>query len=320
MNEPLDSRRLLAFTMLAGTGSFTRAAKQLSLTQSAVSHAIKALETELGCRLLDRVGKKIALTPAGEHLLGHAQTILQTMQTARDQMQRLRDWGATRLRLGGSATACQYLLPAVLREFKLRQPRCLIHIEPCDARHVLELMDTGRVDMALTLQPRRAGVHEFHPLFRDELMFIVAPFHPWARQRVAPADDAIAAENFVLYDQRSHTSWLVERYFAARRLSLRRFIEFGSMDAIKEMVKLGLGVGILAPWVARQELNSGALVAVPLGRRKLQRQWGLLVAHGRQLSLTGETFIQICRKNLRHPLATPTEAGAASLSAGGQAG
>src|SRR2546425_1650653 len=119
----LDSRQLRAFASLARTGSFTQTARELHLTQSAISHAIKALETDVGCRLFDRLGKKVVLTQAGEALLHHAEKILQEMATARAALEQLGKWGAGRLRLGASRTACQYLLPAVLREFKESFPK-----------------------------------------------------------------------------------------------------------------------------------------------------------------------------------------------------
>src|SRR6476620_9104699 len=124
MSLPLDSRQLRAFHTLARTGSFTRAAKELFLSQSAVSHAMKALEQEVGCRLLDRVGKKVALTQAGEQLLHHAEKILNEMQLARTALEHLGKWGQARLRIGASSTACRYILPPVLSEFKNDYPQC----------------------------------------------------------------------------------------------------------------------------------------------------------------------------------------------------
>src|SRR5882762_2824663 len=113
MNHPLDSRQLRAFATLARTGSFTLAAKELYLSQSAVSHSMKALEQDVGCRLLDRMGKKVMLTQAGEHLLQHAEKILQEMSSARASLEQLGKWGHGRLRIGASTTACHYILPTV---------------------------------------------------------------------------------------------------------------------------------------------------------------------------------------------------------------
>ena len=104
MNAPLDSRQLRAFVTLARTGSFTQTARELHLTQSAISHSMKALESDVGCRLLDRLGKKVALTQAGEQLLQHAQKILSEMDTARASLGKLGKWGRGRLRLDPGET------------------------------------------------------------------------------------------------------------------------------------------------------------------------------------------------------------------------
>jgi len=100
MTQPLDSRQLRAFSILARTGSFTETARLVHLSQSAISHAMKALEQEVGCRLLDRLGKSVALTQAGEQLLVHAQKILAEMESARSELGRLGKWGSSRLRIG----------------------------------------------------------------------------------------------------------------------------------------------------------------------------------------------------------------------------
>ena len=107
MTPPLDSRQVRAFCALARTGSFTKAARELHLTQSGVSHSMKALETDIGCRLLNRMGKKVVLTQAGEQFLHHSKKILQEMAAARETLGHLGKWGKGRLRIGASTTACQ---------------------------------------------------------------------------------------------------------------------------------------------------------------------------------------------------------------------
>jgi DNA-binding transcriptional LysR family regulator len=100
VNAPLDSRQLRAFATLARSGSFTQTARELHLTQSAISHSMKALEADVGCRLLDRLSKKVVLTQAGEQLLAHAEKILGEMDNARASLAHLGKWGRGRLRLG----------------------------------------------------------------------------------------------------------------------------------------------------------------------------------------------------------------------------
>lgn len=295
MRNTLDSRQLLAFAAVARHGSFTLAAKDLFLTQSAVSHAMKALETEVGCRLLDRVGKRALLTQAGEQFLRHTEKILREMDAARAGLDTLANWGHGRLRVGASTTACQYIIPTVLREFKQSFPKCVIRIEPGDHARQLELLRAGQIDLALMpTNPGSDDEFENVPLFEDELRFLVAPLHPWAKNGGVRRDN-IAEETFVLYNKSSYTFRLVSEYLRDEKITLTHYIELGSMEAIKELVKIGLGVGVLAPWIAREELKVGSLIAFPLGRRKLKRQWGIVYLRGRRLPLAEETFIGLSR-------------------------
>ena len=290
--QPLDSRQLRAFVTLAKTASFTRCGQELFLSQSAVSHSLKGLENDIGCRLFDRLGKRMHLTPAGEHLLHYAEKILHEMASARESITRLGKWGKGRLRLAASSTVCRYILPNVLRDFRKEFPDWLVSLELADAPQAVELLRERAIDLAFTLAPPAADSFEFVPLFTDELAFLVAPGHPWsALGRVVRED--IPTQNFILYRQPSHTFQLVEKYFHREGMVLRLAIETGSMDAIKELVKLGLGVGVLAPWVARRELEEKSLLALPLGKRKLKRSWGVLRAHGGKPGLAEETLVKL---------------------------
>jgi DNA-binding transcriptional LysR family regulator len=294
MGLPLDSRQLRALVSLAQTGSFTETARQLHLSQSAISHSIKALEEEVRCRLLDRVGKSVRLTLAGEQLLAHAKKILLEMEAARERLEELGKWGHGRLRIGASPTTCQYILPAVLREFKDSFPQCLIQIEPGDTPDSVEYLHQNRIDLAIALEPRREPQLEFRPLFEDDLQFLVSAQHPWTQAGKVERSE-ITRQRFILYTRSSYVSDMIEEYFRRDRIVLPTSIELGSMEAIKELVKLGLGVSILAPWVAAKELAEGSLRALPLGRRRLERRWGILLRKGQRLTLAQETFLGLCR-------------------------
>lgn len=294
MQNVLDSRQLLAFSTLARVGSFTQAAKELGLTQSAISHAMKALESDVGCRLCDRAGRKVMLTQAGEQFLQHCERILAEMDQARTGLNALNNWGNTRLRIGASTSACQYILPTVLREFKQRYPRCSISIEPGDHDRQLELLEKNQIDLAFMLEPTVRNEFVFVPLFEDELMFLVSPTHAWAVQGHVP-HEAISKETIILYTKTSHTFKLISGYFHQTGITLTRYIELGSMEAIKELVKLGMGAGIMAPWIAQNELAQGTMVAFPLPSGPLRRRWGVAYPTHRRLSLSEETFVTLCR-------------------------
>lgn len=295
MSEPLDSRQLRAFVTLANTGSFTRTGKELFLTQSAISHAIKALEEDVGCRLFDRVGKSVALTPAGEQLLHHAKGILEEMTQARTALERLGKWGRSHLRLATSEAACEALLPTVLSQHKDQFPQCQVTVSSADVTEAIELLHNGHADLVLSLEPGPEAGVEFVPLFSDELMFLVSARHPWATGRQVVREE-IPTQPYVLYSRSSYTSRVVEGYFRHEDMTLLTMMEVGSMSAICEMVARGLGVSILAPWVAREEIAAGRLAALPLGRRKLVRNWGMLHRRGRRLNLAEEQFVSLCRR------------------------
>ncbi len=311
MSPPLDSRQVRAFCVLARTGSFTQAARELHLTQSGISHSMKALENDIGCRLLDRMGKKVVLTQAGEQLLPHATRILQEMETARESLGHLGKWGRGRLRLGASTTACQHIIPTVLREFKESFPEHTINIEPGDTPELVASLLRHRIDLALSLEPTNEPQLEFHPLFTDDLHFIVAPLHPWAKAGCVERSE-IPRQNYILYRKHSLTFRLIEEYFRHEEMVLNTVIELGSMEATKELVKLGIGISILAPWIASKEIEDGSLIALPLGQRKLRRRWGILHWRGKRLNLAEETFIGLC-DSAAVPLRSPPAGSSPSI-------
>jgi len=293
-NNPLDSRQLRAFLLLSRKGSFTAAAKELHLTQSAISHSMKALEEDVGCRLLDRMGKKVLLTQAGEAFLQHVEKILSGMNAAREAMNELSEWGRGRLRIGASAAACQYILPPVLREFKKKFPKCRLSIVPGDSAEIVNALRDNEIELAFTLELDGEVDFEFHPLFTDELVFLVDPKHPWAKAGRALRKE-IPRQKYILYFRNSLTFEVIEKYFHADDVVIKSMIDMGSMSAIKELVKIGLGITIMAPWVAREELRRKELVALPMGRRKLKRKWGMLHWKGRPFGWAEETFMQLNR-------------------------
>ncbi len=290
----IDSRQLLAFKTLAETGSFTLAAKQLNLTQSAVSHSIKALEEDLGCPLINRLGRKIHLTEAGDIFLAAADRIHRRMQRVRADLGALGRWGAGRLRIGAGPTACQYILPTVIREFRQTFPDCQLSISPNDAKELSEELRGNEIDLALTLNPVGQDDLESQTVFEDSLQFAVAPSHPWAGRKIAPPSE-IDDQTFVTYSTRSLTFELIRRHFRSEGYSFTRVIELGSMEAIKELVKIGIGVGVIAPWVAQKEIAEGSIHLLAPNRKPLKRSWGVSYVRGRKLSLIEETFIGLCQ-------------------------
>jgi DNA-binding transcriptional LysR family regulator len=216
------------------------------------------------------------------------------MRQARTELTHLGQWGSGRLRVAATATVCQYVIPAVIREFRESFPNWTIQIEPVDTPDGIAALRERRVDICVGLEPESQGDLSFRKHASDELSFIVHPLHPWAEKGAAdPAQ--MATQNYILYGKRSLTAGIVTRYFASKGITLRSMIELANTQAILELVSLGLGVGILANWVIQEPLNRGVVQAIPVGRRKLRRSWGCTLLKGRRLSLAEETFCGLCK-------------------------
>lgn len=293
MNALLDPRQLKAFVVLAREGSFTRTAAQLNLTQSAVSHAMKNLQEQLECTLLYKVGKNVRLTERGKAFLLDAEDILNSMNQAVRSLQSegMEDRGV--LQIGCSTASSQFILPPVLREFKDCFPRYEISIRPGDTPDLVDQLKHHRIDLAVCLLPEDLGKLDSRVLFEDELHFIVSPLHPWAVNNKMKRDE-LRNSQFILYSRHSVTFKLIQSYLLNQGITLGSFIEMGNFEAIKELIKLGLGVGVMAPWVARSDLESGALVALPI-RPRLKRTWAVLTLQNRPLRLAEDTFIGLCQ-------------------------
>ncbi|HAV14381.1 MAG TPA: LysR family transcriptional regulator [Opitutae bacterium] len=293
MNETIDSRQLLAFCTLVQTGSFTETARILNLTQSAISHSIKNLESDLRCQLVTRTGRKINITEDGEDLYKDAQHILNQMQGARSRIQDRANWGRGKLRIGASTTACQYILPIVLREFNECFPDCILSIAPADTPELLEMIRCHEIDLAIIVDPSDINDVAIKPLFTDELYLVSSPIHDFAQKGSVKMNN-IAQQRLVLYNKSSQTFEKIEAFFRHHKLGLHNYIELGSMEAIKELVKINYGVSFLASWIVEKEINIGSLVHLPTGNRKLTRQWSICHGKDKKLSITEETFLGIC--------------------------
>jgi DNA-binding transcriptional LysR family regulator len=293
-----DLRQIRAFVAVADTESFTQAAKRLFLTQSAVSHSIRGLEEQLGSKLVDRIGKRICITQDGVVFLRRCRRVLQELESATQELDALKRWGQGRIRIGATHSLCRYLLPGILREFRDRFPRCEIHIESGDTSHLINQLDSSKLDVALGVHTRYPQWCRFHPLFEDELVFVVAPSHRWAGLDEIPPEE-LASESFLVYARASETYRLIRNHFEQAGVRLRTALSLGEMGAIKEMAKIGIGVGIVAPWVASAELEQGELVALPIRNVPLSRSWGVYTNESKVPSLAEEAFMEICASAAR---------------------
>lgn len=306
MTDLPNLQQVRSLIAVADTESFTKAAERLGVTQSAVSHSIRALETQLDSKLVERAGKRVALSQNGTILLRRFRAAVAQLEKAREDLALLKRWGQGRLRVGATHTLCTYLLPTVMQEFRQLYPRCEIHIESGDTSELIELLDQSEIDLVFGMGGREPAWTRFDGIFEDELVFIVSPNHPWAKQGNLEMEE-VEKESFLVYARASETYRFLKSTFEEAGFRLRPSLSLGDMGAIKEMAKVGVGVGIVAPWVVQNEIKEGSLVAIPLGIGRRRRSWGLLCHESRQLRMVEEDFLRICRKVTKNLIGSDEE-------------
>jgi DNA-binding transcriptional LysR family regulator len=293
----MDTRLLKMFCVVADNGSLVNAAAKLHLTPSAISHGLKSLETQLGCRLFERAGRRMLLNQAGEQLLAQARPPLAALEQAATSIKQLGKWGKKRLRIGAAASACCYILPPVIRELKKSNPEVELRVESGDTPELVDLIKSNKLDLALVVAPENQGGLDVRPFLRDELMFVFAAAHPWAAGRPITREE-LRTQPLILYRQSSETARLASDFFRKQDLVPTTLMEIGSVEAIKELVKLNLGVSVLAPWTADRELMRGTLRMRPLAPKPLTREWAIVSIAGRRLNLAEENFCKLCSRQV----------------------
>lgn len=303
----LETRQLLAFKTIVEAGGFTKAARQLHLTQSALSHQIKTLETQLGMQVFARIGKHVTLTQAGEVLLHYAIPILRQLFEARQTLSQLQEPGYGRLRVSSSTYTCYQILPHVLREFHTVYPHVELFVSAEYTNKAVEGLLGGELDLGIFVLPSSTEGLYIEQLCQDELVVIVAPSHPWARrQRVQWPD--LATQMLITYDRASETVQKIQRELHDRGIALKETMEVRHGPAVTEMVKVGLGIALVPRWVVRDDVQTGSLIPLSLGRGGLKRQWVLAHVKGAPVPAYSQTFMQLCHKWFPRLMAEAEEA------------
>lgn len=290
----MDTRLLKIFRTIAHHRGLSRAAVELHLTPSALSHALKNLEMEVGCRLFDRSGNQLVLNQAGEHLLSGIEEPLKALERTAASVKELAQWGQGQLRVGAPASACQYLLPNVLRSLRRESPRMHLLVESGDMPHLIHLLRERRIDLAVGVEPEHAPDLHFSPLFEDELFFVLSPSHAWNDGRTLTPGE-MARQTLILYQRNGPTAHLVSRYFREQGCEPSATMAVASIPGIKEMVRMNLGIGVMAPWAAESELSKGTLRMRPPGGKALKRRWVIAHLAARALTLGETRFCKLCR-------------------------
>jgi LysR family transcriptional regulator for metE and metH len=290
----LEVRDLRLVTAVAEHGGLTRAGAVLHLSQSALSHQLADLERRLGAPVFQRDGRRMVLTPAGERLRDAAIPLLDAFRRAEEDARSVASQRREVLRLSTECYTCYHWLPGVLRDFHALHPTVEPRIVAEVTRRPIPALLRGEIDIAIVSKRVRDRRIWFLPLFRDELVAVVAPEHHWARRRVVGGAD-FATEHLIRHTVPIAESSIWQEMLIPARVAPRMESEVQLTEAILEMVRAGLGVTVLARWAVAPHVRSGALVAIPLGKRRMRRQWTAAVRRQKHLPPHVDEFVRLAR-------------------------
>lgn len=268
----LEIRHLQLVRAVAEEGGVTRAGRRLHLSQSALSHQLRDAEDRLGLRLFDRVGKRMVLTAAGERLLRSARAMLDELEGAEKDLRE----GAARprglLRLTTQCNTVYHWLPSRLRLYQREYPDVELQVVAGATDDPLPALLEGRIDLAIVYRPVRDPRLASRPLFKDEMVVVMAPGHRLARKTCVTAGD-LAPEHLVLYSIPRESNLVFREVLIPAGVSPARVTHVQLTEGIVELVKAGLGLSVLARWSVAPQLERGELVARPLTSSGRFRQW-----------------------------------------------
>jgi len=267
----LEIRHLRLMEAIAEAGGLTRASDRLHLTQSALSHQLRDIETRLGVPLFLRLKRRMVPTPAGDRLLHSAREVLRQVRETEESIRREARRGEGLLRIAVECYTCYHWLPALLGPFHRVHPRVEVRIAAEETKRPVAALLEGRLDLALVGGPIRDPRLRTRPLFEDELVVVMPPGHPLAaRPFVAAAD--FAAEPLFLY-MGPEESTVVQKVLAPAGVRPKRVTEVILTEAILELVRAGQGIAVLASWSVAPAVRAGRLAARPLTRSGFLRRW-----------------------------------------------
>ena len=286
-------KQLRAFHTVARLGSVSLAANELHLTQPAVSIQVHALETSAGTPLLQRTGRGVRLTEAGDLLAAYARRILELWREAGDEMAALQGVFSGTLRVGAVTTA-EYLMPPLLVRFVSENPKVKVKLEVGNRDEVVRLLAGQEVDIAVMGRPPAELKTESTAFAKHPMAFLGAPNHPLMASRLRGLA-SLASARILVRERGSGTRTTVERLFKDAGLQLQIGSEMSSNEAIKQMCVAGFGIAFLSMHTCVLELRAGLLRLLPMARNPIQRDWYAMHLASKQLPQVALAFEQFLR-------------------------
>lgn len=291
MEHNLSSYRI--FYAVANNGNISRAAKELYISQPAISKSIQKLEDSLGVKLFTRSSRGVAMTPEGELLYTHVKSAFETLTIGEDRLRRSIALGIGNLAIGASSTLCKYILLPYLKDFIKQYPHINISIACHSTNHTLKLLEDGKLDIGLIGKPENLKNIEFHPLHEIEDIFVAT--HDYLHNlhvRGVTRQHIFQSSTLLLLDRENITRQYIDSYFQDHHILLHNIIEVSNMDLLIEMAKTSLGIGCVIRDFVKEELQTGVLTELPLKHPIQTREIGFAYNKNTKISKSLAHFIE----------------------------
>ncbi len=286
----MDFDQLETFLEVARHTSFSRAAEKRFRTQPAVSSQIRALEEEVGARLFDRSGGKVALTAAGKVFQRYAEEAIESRRVTLSSIAEMERVPRGEIVVGANEATCLYILPEVFADFKKRYPDVAVSINRAERARILESIIENSVDFGIVSLPVKDNRMTVVPVHRDELVIIAAPDHPLAHVKQAKVADA--AEHPLLMPKVGRTRDALDALFDERKLKPSISMELDSSELLKRFVAAGVGVGFIAASNVADDVRAGTLASIAISDATIRRDLALVFRKDKALSRAALAFIE----------------------------
>jgi LysR family transcriptional regulator for metE and metH len=297
----MEVRHFKLIQAVAETGSLTKAADKLFLTQSALSHQLRDLEAHLNTRVFVRKNGKLVLTSGGQALLKSAAVILNELSRVRNEIAMQGKEKSGSIKISTECNTCYHWLPGILKEFQASYPNVDIRLNTVGTKSPKELLSAGKIDVAIIYRTWNNRSISFTQLFTDDVVAIVPVDHPLAdRKYLMPKD--FAKETYITHSTALDRSIFYEEFLKPGRIRPKKVLHIHLTEAALAIVTAGLGITVMAKWLVQPSIDPAKLRMVKLGRSGLKRKWYIAVA----TNVSQESYIRDFIVLLRNGLKTTT--------------
>ena len=290
----MDFDQLEIFLEVARLASFSRAAEKRYRTQPAISSQIRALEEEVGARLLDRSGGRVSLTAAGKLFFKYAEDTIEHRKTILTEIAETERVPRGEIVVGANEGTCLHILPEVFAQFKRDYPGVSVSIKRSDYARILESILENAVDFGIVSLPVNDNRLQAELIHRDELVAIMPAGHPLSSKKNVTVAEVAAFP--LVVPKAGHTRDALDTLFYDRKLKPNLAMELDSSELLKRFVAADVGIGFIARSNIEEDIRAKALAAVPLADAQVRRDLALVFRKDKSLSRAAKAFMEIAMK------------------------